>query len=237
MYSFRDQPGMVVTGDVRRGLAEIRKQDEQKAALKQAAEDAALARVSLSCCTWYVHTCVGLDRLGTQCSHRPASHDLRTSPVQAEEQKGMDDETKERIRAKREAELERATRNQRSAALAGAFGDSQGSKWQKWLARKASSKTAPAPAAPAAPAAMPAGLPAPAAPVAQPPRPAAPHLMQAPALVQPFRAFLPSTRVGQRGKIATLRDVIAVLERDPLLNKSTLLYTLMEKMHASNLQS
>lgn len=45
---------MVVTGDVRRGLAEIRKQDEQKAALKQAAEDAALARVSPSCCVCYV---------------------------------------------------------------------------------------------------------------------------------------------------------------------------------------
>eukprot|EP00891_Asterochloris_glomerata_P005978 jgi/Astpho2/5978/Aster-03940 len=141
----RDQPGMVVTGDVRRGLAEIRKQDEQKAALKQAAEDAALAR--------------------------------------AEEQQGMDDETKERIKAKREAELERATRNQTSVALAVS------------------------------------------------------HLMQTQALGQPTRALLPSTRVGQRGKIATLRDVIAVLERDPLLNKSTLLYTLMEKMHASNLQS
>ena len=153
----------------------------------------------------------------------------------------MDDETKERIKAKREAELERATRNQTSAALAGAFGDSQGSKWQKWLAQKASSKAAPAPAAPAAPAAMPAampaGLPAPTALITQPPRPAAPHLMQAQALGQPTRALLPSTRVGQRGKIATLRDVIAVLERDPLLNKSTLLYTLMEKMHASNLQS
>ena len=150
----------------------------------------------------------------------------------------MDDETKERIKAKREAELERTTRNQTSAALAGAFGDSQGSKWQKWLAQKASSKAAPAPAAPAAmPAVMPAGLPAPAALVTQPPRPVAPHLMQAQALGQPTRALLPSTRVGQRGKIATLRDVIAVLERDPLLNKSTLLYTLMEKMHASNLQS
>ena len=53
MCSCRDQPGMVVTGDVRRGLAEIRKQDEQKAALKQAAEDAALARVSLFCCVRY----------------------------------------------------------------------------------------------------------------------------------------------------------------------------------------
>ncbi len=146
----------------------------------------------------------------------------------------MDDETKERIKAKREAELERATRNQTSVALAGAFGDSQGSKWQKWLAQKASSKAAPAPAAPAA---MPAGLPAPTALAALPPRPAVSHLMQTQALGQPTRALLPSTRVGQRGKIATLRDVIAVLERDPLLNKSTLLYTLMEKMHASNLQS